>query len=293
MRKNIFLIIAVFVGLLCCADVQAAELELLRDSPDYKGVLNCEDALLENILLSVNGSSPEIPMDAFSEEDIHLGDAVVEYLDTPLFEKQCINRQEADELFEQSTYWWILPLRYDGYLLEVCIEQEVNEEGVKSEEWTCGAVYGWDQGRQTTQETLNQCIAANGLENAGYTYKFVGGLMNIQEPVFIAMDDEQIQKIIPAKASSAELFQADENQISAYSMNAGGYPAYEYADVMKVNKEPVNNMGSGAAGIDLRPLNEEKGRIWIYIGAAGVVIAMIICCGVFMKKKKNNDGMHL
>lgn len=270
-------------------DVMAGSIEKLKDSEDYDSMYNIESQIVQFVN---NGPTTSSGGRQITFEDVDLNNAVKEYLDTPLIENKIINYAEVMDALSQSPYMWIVSIRADDVLYEACVTRERDENGQQTGPWEVEGVYGYEPGNLTLEEQLNASLEKNEIEMNDYQFFLVGGVSPIRQPLFIALDNEEILYVIPARTSAAAMItDSSKTRRNIYSdeelepSDPDGFQAYNFKSVMQAAANVPDTFGQGgeSAVIDI---GKKSQPIGLYMITAAVVIIFIISVTVFLWRKK-------
>ena len=232
-------------------------------------------------------------------EDVDLNNAVKEYLDTPLIENKIIDYAEVMDALSQSPYMWIVSIRADDVLYEACVTRERDENGQQTGPWGVEGVYVYEPGNLTLEEQLNASLEKNEIEMNEYQFFLVGGVAPIRQPLFIALDNEGILYVIPARTSAAALItDSSKTRSNKYSdeelepSDLDGFQAYDFKSVIQAaaNVPDTFGQGGGSAVIDI---GKKSQPIGLYMITAAIVIIFIISVTVFLWRKKLKNKFRL
>ena len=218
-------------------DVMAGSIEKLKDSEDYDSIYNIENQIVQFVN---NGPTTSSGGRQITVEDVDLNNAVKEYLDTPLIENKIIDYAEVMDALSQSPYMWIVSIRADDVLYEACVTRERDENGQQTGPWGVEGVYVYEPGNLTLEEQLNASLEKNEIEMNEYQFFLVGGVAPIRQPLFIALDNEGILYVIPARTSAAALItDSSKTRSNKYSdeelepSDLDGFQAYDFKSVIQ------------------------------------------------------------
>ena len=277
-------------------DVMAGSIEKLKDSEDYDSIYNIENQIVQFVN---NGPTTSSGGRQITVEDVDLNNAVKEYLDTPLIENKIIDYAEVMDALSQSPYMWIVSIRADDVLYEACVTRERDENGQQTGPWGVEGVYVYEPGNLTLEEQLNASLEKNEIEMNEYQFFLVGGVAPIRQPLFIALDNEGILYVIPARTSAAALItDSSKTRSNKYSdeelepSDLDGFQAYDFKSVIQAaaNVPDTFGQGGGSAVIDI---GKKSQPIGLYMITAAIVIIFIISVTVFLWSKKLKNKFRL
>lgn len=277
-------------------DVKAGSIEKLKDSEDYDSIYNIENQIVQFVN---NGPTTSSGGRQITVEDVDLNNAVKEYLDTPLIENKIIDYAEVMDALSQSSYMWIVSIRADDVLYEACVTRERDENGQQTGPWGVEGVYVYEPGNLTLEEQLNASLEKNEIEMNEYQFFLVGGVAPIRQPLFIALDNEGILYVIPARTSAAALItDSSKTRSNKYSdeelepSDLDGFQAYDFKSVIQAaaNVPDTFGQGGGSAVIDI---GKKSQPIGLYMITVAIVIIFIISVTVFLWRKKLKNKFRL
>ena len=275
------------ISMLTFSNVMASPIEKLPESEDYDEIYLLQD----DILRFVNGGpvSGTGTRDAI-ESDIDFQNAIKEYLDPQFIVDQVTSYEDAIELLNSSIYMWIIPVRVDGFLYEACVSKP-NDGNAN---WRMDMVYVSQKDSYTLAEQLGQSLEKNNIDPDSYEFKLIGGMYPIRYPVFLAMNEQGIKYLIPAKSSATVAITDSSQKPSTRSaetdtgfgvMESGedGFTAYDYSKVIaaKITASPIGS-GTGGAVIDLGQARIPYKESFTFFG---ISIVCLLIIGIRYRKK--------
>ena len=298
MKKNSrVIILGVLISIFFIAqDVMADSIEKLKDSEDYDSIYNIESQIVQFVN---NGPTTSSGGRQITIEDVDLDNAVKEYLDTPLIENKLIDYAEVMDALNKSPYMWIVSIRADEVLYEACVTRERDENGQQTGPWGVEGVYVYEPGNLTLEEQLNASLEKNEIGINAYQLFLVGGVAPIRQPLFMALDNERILYVIPARTSAAAMItDSSKTRSNIYSdeelepSDPDGFQAYDFKSVMQAaaNVPDTFGQGGGSAVIDI---GKKSQPIAQYVITASAVIVFIIFGVIFLRRKKFKNKYKL
>lgn len=289
-----YMVISLFFSMfLTFEDVSASAVEKLEESEDYSDVQN----MSEEILNFINNGPVDISVCRYvTEADIDYDNAVKEYLDTPLVTDDIIEYTEVRKALSESAYMWIIPVRADGYLYEACVARKSDENEQQTGPWKIEGVYVYEPGNLTLLEQLSASLSFNDIDEEEYEFRLVGGVSPIRHPVFIALDDEKVTYMIPARSSSAAMITdssatrstSDYKEYNKDSSDKNGFPAYDYEKVITAAKEKSISFGQGS-GTPVIDIGKKPIPYELYLAGIVLGIIMIVFISISCRKRKNKE----
>lgn len=270
-KKIVFHLLSILLGIVVCGSmkVYAEVCESLTESSDYEEVVG----LTEEIVLQTNhGPVDTTKTRCITEADIDFEHAVKEYLNPPIIKEHADTSEEVKAVLSECNYMWIVPIRADGYLYEVCINRPVNDEFEIIGGWECGMIYCYEQGALTLQEQLDKTLKRNAIDPREFDFILAGGIDVIQEPVYLALKNSKAEYMLPARESTAfRITDSSKGGKSVYSgenlNGAEGFQAYDYkkvADTIRSMDSSLINIGAGTGTIiDIGKSNVSFGTIFV------------------------------
>ena len=142
-------------------------------------------------------------------------------------------------------------------------------------------MYVYEPGNLTLEEQLNASLEKTKLELMHIDF-LVGGVAPIRQPLFMALDNERILYVIPARTSAAAMItDSSKTRSNIYSdeelepSDPDGFQAYDFKSVMQAaaNVPDTFGQGGGSAVIDI---GKKSQPIAQYVITASAVIVFII-----------------
>lgn len=296
-RKSRIIVLGLLISMLFIVqDVMAGQIEKLKDSEDYDSIYNLESQIVQFVN---NGPTTSSGGRQITIDDVDIDNAVKEYLDTPLIEDKIIDYDEVMNALSQSPYMWIVSIRADDILYEACVTRERDENGHQTGPWGVEGVYVYEPGNLTLEEQLNASLEKNEIGMDEYKFLLVGGVAPIRQPLFIALDNEKILYVIPARTSAAAMItDSSKTRSNMYAdeelepSDPDGFQAYDFKSVMQAaaNVPDAIGQGGGAAVIDI---GKKPQSIGLYMIIAAVVIILIIFVTVLFRRNKSKYKYRL
>ena len=188
--------------MISASTVSASKFEILSESEDYEKIV----ALADEIVSVTNGGPVEDPFEqGIRVSDIDFDNALKEYIDTPLLTSELLSVSEVESALEQSDYIWIIPIRAYGHLYEACAVRANGEDGQPIDQWHISGARGYESDDTPTYiEQLNISLAVNpDIVWDNYKFRLVGGVDPIRFPVWIALNETQVEYLIPGREDAA------------------------------------------------------------------------------------------
>ncbi len=276
--------------------VSASTFETLPDSGDYEKIV----ALADEIVSATNGGPV---YDPFSEgvtvDDIDFDNALKEYIDTPLFTSELLSVSKVETALAESDYIWIVPIKAYGHLYEACAVRADGEDGQLVDEWHISGTRGYENDNTPTYiEQLKASLAANpNVAWEDYQFHLVGGADPIRFPVWIAMNEKNVEYLIPGREDAAgcltDSSQAEKNTNDA-SAAWTAFPAYSYPSVVAAVADSTyiemkDSLGGTSSVLDVAAQPgkyQHKMMYHILLAIVGILSVIIVVGAVIRRKRK-------
>ena len=267
--KKILKIVVCFIGIMISAStVSASKLEILSESEDYEKIVE----LADEIVSVTNGGPVEDPFEeGISVSDIDFDNALKEYIDTPLLTSELLSVSEVESALEQSDYIWIIPIRAYGHLYEACAVRANGEDGQPIDQWHISGARGYELDDTPTYiEQLNISLAANSdIVWDNYKFRLVGGVDPIRFPVWIALNETQVEYLIP------------EEEFHVYSYAA---VVAAVADSSYIETDDAQGGTNIVLDVANQPVKHQNKMLVIILGIG--ILAVGIIAGLAIKRKQ-------
>lgn len=241
-----------------------------------------------------NGGPVEDPFEeGIRVSDIDFDNALKEYIDTPLLTSELLSVSEVESALEQSDYIWIIPIRAYGHLYEACAVRANGEDGQPIDQWHISGARGYELDDTPTYiEQLNISLAANSdIVWDNYKFRLVGGVDPIRFPVWIALNETQVEYLIPGREDAAACL-TDSSEIAEDRLDGEEeFHAYSYAAVVAAVADSSyieTDDAQGGTNIVLdvanQPVKHQNKMLVIILGIG--ILAVGIIAGLAIKRKQ-------